>query len=89
MSNQGQLPPLTIAALVRLAVISIMVFCIVASFAYAAGRHLTGQADKTTVREPIPTDLGHPSEPRGEPHPLGPLGSSRRGDSCGIARALS
>jgi hypothetical protein len=74
MSNQGQLPPLTIAALVRLAVISIIVFCIVASFAYAAGRHLTGQADKTTVREPIPTDLGHPSEqqpqPRGELHPL-------------------
>jgi hypothetical protein len=67
MSRQDQLPPLTTAALVRLAVISVIVFCIVASFAYAAGRHLTGPGDSTTVREPAPTDLQNPSERQPEP----------------------
>jgi hypothetical protein len=46
-STQDQLAPLTTACLVRLAVISFIVFCILASFAYAAGRHLTGQVDTT------------------------------------------
>jgi hypothetical protein len=64
--TQDQRPPLTIAALVRLAVISVIVFCILASFGYAAGRHLTGQAD-TTVREGIPTDLRRPSEQQPQP----------------------
>jgi hypothetical protein len=65
-SAQDQLPPLTTACLVRLAVISVIVFCVLASFAYAAGRHLTGQAD-TTIHERIPTDLRRPSEQRPQP----------------------
>jgi hypothetical protein len=73
-STEDQLQPLTTAALVRLAVISFIVLCILASFAYAAGRHLTGQAVTNTVREPIPTDLRRPSEqqpqPRQWPTPL-------------------
>ena len=64
--TQDQLPPLTTACLVRLAVISVIVFCLLASFGYAAGRHLTGQAD-TTVREGIPTDLRRPSEQQPQP----------------------
>jgi hypothetical protein len=65
-STQDQLAPLTTACLVRLAVISFVVFCILASFAYAAGRHLTGQAD-ATVHERIPTDLRRPSEQPPQP----------------------
>ena len=73
-SVQDQLQPLTTAALVRLAVISVIVLCILASFAYAAGRHLTGPADTKTVREPIPTDLRRPSEQQPQPRQsLGPL----------------
>ena len=55
-SYQGERPPLSTAALVRLAVISIIVLCILASFAYSAGRHLTWPADTKTVREPIPSE---------------------------------
>jgi len=65
-SAQDQRPPLATAALVRLAVISVIVLCLLASFAYAAGRHLTGPAD-TTVHERIPTDLRRPSEQQPRP----------------------
>jgi hypothetical protein len=58
-SAQDQHPPLTTAALVRLAVISVIALCILASFAYAAGRQLTGPADTKNV----PADLRPPSEP--------------------------
>ena len=78
-SAQDQLQTLTTAALVRLAVISFTVLCIVASFAYAAGRHLTGPADPKTVSEPIPTDLRRPSEQQQRPlQGLGPLTRSDR-----------
>jgi hypothetical protein len=73
-SAQDQPPALTTAALVRLAVISFIVLFILASFAYAAGRHLTGPADTKTIREPIPTDLRPPSEQQPQPHQeLAPL----------------
>ena len=88
-SYQGERPPLSTAALIRLAVISIIVLCILASFAYSAGRHLTGAADTKTGREPIPS----------EPPPqlrLGPLAlldlrhtHYKLGDSYGIGRAVS
>jgi hypothetical protein len=66
-SAQDQLQTLTTAALVRLAVVSFIVLCILASFAYAAGRHLTGTADPKTVSEPIPTDLRRPSDQQPRP----------------------
>jgi hypothetical protein len=75
---QDQLQTLTTAALVRLAVVSFIVLCILASFAYAAGRHLTGTADPKTVSEPIPTDLRRPSEQ--QPRPLQGLGPLTRSD---------
>jgi len=65
-SAQDQPQTLTTAALVRLAVVSFIVLCTLAIFAYAAGRHLTGQGD-TTVRERIPTDLRRPSEQQPQP----------------------
>jgi hypothetical protein len=69
-SAQDQRPPLATAALVRLAVISVIVLCLLASFAYAAGRHLTrGPADTKTV----PADLRLPSNLAPQPR-LGPLG---------------
>ena len=68
-----QLPPLTTAALVRLAVISVIVLCLLASFAYAAGRHLAGPASTKTVPEPVLTDLRLPSNLPPQPR-LGPLG---------------
>jgi hypothetical protein len=79
-SAQDQLPPLATAALVRLAVISVVVLCILASFAYAAGQHLAGPADANTVREPIPTDLQRPSEP--PPQPRQGLSPLARFDLC-------
>jgi hypothetical protein len=77
-SAQDQLQTLSTAALVRLAVVSFIVLCILASFAYAAGRHLTGTADPKTVSEPIPTDLRRPSDQ--QPRPLQGLGPLTRSD---------
>jgi hypothetical protein len=72
-SDQDQRPPLATAALVRLAVISVIVLCLLASFAYAASRHLTGPADSKTVPESVPTDFRLPSNLPSQPR-LGPLG---------------
>ena len=65
-SAQDQVQTLTTAALVRLAVVSFIVLCTLAIFAYAAGRHLTETAD-TTVREGIPRDLRRPSDQQPRP----------------------
>jgi hypothetical protein len=66
-STQDQRPPLTTAGLVRLAVISLIVLCILGSFAFAAGRHLIGPTDTITVRERTPTDLRRPSQQQPQP----------------------